>query len=228
MTRRTTSTLLVSALGLTVAIAAACGRSGGGDVENGFPTPTAVTLPYDVCVAHFEVDVADDPEVANLLLAVLLAENWDGSQSVSVDGANGALYADYHYAFAGPQPPDYVGALSTSATVTVTGTSGALGAAVALSIAADPAWYVTSSTADAVTGGAGSASGVLQPLADCLSGTCTFGTGGVGLMVNGSALTLGETNPDGVTVFYCRDLPASFAGWRPGKPLPPGFREVLR
>lgn len=210
-----------------VAITCACAGGDAGDAESG-ATPTPVVNPYEVCVAHFEVDAGDAPEVANLLLVVLLNEYWVGvEQDVDVDGTNGALYADYHYNFDGAALPEYVGAISTAATVTVTSSSNALGTAATLEIQTDPFWYLTTGTSSTLSGGAGTVTGELQPLSDCASG-CVYGTGSAALLVNGSALTLGTANPDGVALLYCRDLPDSFAGWRPGQPLPPGFREAFR
>lgn len=232
MTRSSTSKrLLLLACGLALASwAGACagGDDAAGDEGNGTPTPPASVNPYEVCVAHFEVDVGDAPEIANLLLVVLLNEYWVGSaQGVSVDGTSGALYADYHHNFDGAEPPEYVGAISTSATVVITSSGNELGTATQVEIEADPVWFLTTGTADTLSGGAGTASGVLQALSDCATG-CEYGTGSASLLVNGSALTLGSANPNGVALLYCRDLPASFAGWRPGLPLPPGFREVFR
>jgi hypothetical protein len=233
MTRTTTSTatrMLLGAVALAFGVAACTG--GDSDDEKGdnggTPTPTPVVNPYEVCVAHFEVDAGDAPEVANLLLVVLLNEYWVGvEQDVDVDGTNGALYADYHYNFDGPALPEYVGAISTSATVVITSSNNELGTTATLAIDDEPFWYLTTGTSSTLSGGLGTVTGELQPLSDCASG-CEYGTGDADILVNGSALTLGSTSPDGVALLYCRDLPASFAGWRPGKPLPPGFREVFR
>ena len=181
-----------------------------------------------MCVAHVEQDVGDAPEIANLLLVVLLNEYWVGAaQNVAIDGLNGAIYADYHYNFDDAvQPPEYVGAISTNATVTVTSSSNALGTSAQLDIAADPTWYLTTGTAGMLSGGAGTVSGVLQALSACLAGDCVYGEGSVSLLVNGSALSLDTASPDTVALLYCRDLPSAFAAWRPGRPLPPGFREA--
>lgn len=235
MTRLATSKriLLAGALAL-VSGAAACAGKGGdgaGDDDNGNPTPTPIVNPYDVCVAQFEQDVGDAPEIANLLLVVLLNEYWVGAaQNVAIDGLNGAIYADYHYNFDDlVQPPEYVGAISTNATVTVTSSSNALGTSAQLDIPADPTWYLTTGTAGTLSGGgAGTVSGVLQALSACLAGDCVYGEGSVSLLVNGSALSLDTASPDTVALLYCRDLPSAFTAWRPGRPLPPGFREAFR
>jgi len=231
MTRTTTSKLLLAAGASALLLGAACGGGGkngdSGDDDDGTPTPTPVVNPYQVCVAHFEQDVGDAPEIANLLLVVLLNEYWVGvAQDVTIDGLSGALYADYHYNFDGPNPPEYVGAISTSGIVSVTSSSNALGTTAQLDIPSDPAWYLTT-TAGTLSGGTGSVSGVLQALAACTGGTCDYGTGSAALLVNGSALTLATANSDTVALLYCRDLPSTFAGWRPGLPLPPGFREAF-
>lgn len=232
MTRASTKLLLAafSAAALAAA-AAACGGAGSDDNDpgaEGTPTPAPPFIPFEVCVAHFEVDAGDAPEVGNLLLVVLLSEYWVGDATpVGIDGLNGAIYADYHYNFDGAPLPEYVGAISTNATVAITSSNLALGTTASLDITADPLWTVTTDTASTVTGGSGATiDGVLQPLADC-AGDCIYGTGSASLLVNGSALTLGTANPDGIAILYCRDLPATFAGWRPGKPLPPGFREAF-
>ena len=230
MKRTTTSTrlLLVGALLALVAVACGSGDDAGSNGNEGTPTPTPVVNPYEVCVAHFEVDAGDAPEVANLLLVVLLNEYWVGDQqAVNVDGTNGAIYADYHYNFDGPALPEYVGAISTSATVIVTSSSNALGTTAQLGITEEPLWFLTTGTSATLSGGLGTVTGELQPLSDCASG-CVYGTGSATVLVNASSLTLGTANPDGVALLYCRDLPPTFAGWRPGKPLPPGFREVFR
>lgn len=232
MTRSTTSRLLLlsSVLALVLAAAACSGGSDskGGDDDNGTPTPTPVVNPYDVCVAHIEQDVGDAPEIANLVLVVLLNEYWVGvAQDVVIDGLNGAIYADYHYNFDGAHPPEYVGAISTNAMVTITSTDNQLGTSASIEIAADPLWYLTTGTGSTLTGGAGTASGVLQALSDCTAGACVYGSGSASIVVNTSALTLSTTNADTVGLLYCRDLPPSFADWRPGRPLPPGFREAF-
>lgn len=229
--KRASKKLLLAALTLAALAAGAAACGGGGNDESdgdggGTPTPTPSFIPFEVCVAHFEVDAGDAPEVANLLLVVLLSEYWFGDATpVGIDGLNGAIYADYHYNFDGAPLPEYVGAISTNATVAVTSSNLALGATASLEITADPVWSLTTGTASTLSGGSGAAiDGVLQPLADC-AGDCVYGTGSANLLVNGSALTLGTANPDGIAILYCRDLPTAFAGWRPGLPLPPGFRE---
>ena len=223
-----TGLLALSAAALAVAAASCGGAEGTADAGGPTPTPTPAGNTYEVCVAHFEVDVGDAPDVANLVLLVLASEYWLGdAQPVAIDGFTGALYADYHYAFGAPLPAEYVGAISTSATVTVTGTSSALGAASQVTIEADPLWYLVTSTADTVTGGSGSVSGTLQPLSNCPGAGCELGSGSVSVMVNGSSLTVGTADPDGVALLYCRDLPSAFAEWRPGRPLPAGFRELF-
>lgn len=232
--KRASRKILLAALSAASLAAgtAACGTggdAGDADPNAGSPTPTPPFIPYEVCVAHFEVDAGDDPEIGNLLLVVLLSEYWAGNGTETrIDGLNGAIYADYHYNFSGAQLPEYVGAISTDATVAITSSSLSLGATARLEITEDPVWSLTTGTGSTLSGGSGAQlDGVLQPLADC-PGSCVYGTGTAGILVNGSALSLGSANPDGIAILYCRDLPAAFAGWRPGQPLPPGFRDSRR
>lgn len=233
MLRRVRSTLLLPlAVTLVVSLASACGDpdDDSSPENDGSPTPTPAVNPYEVCVAHFENDVSDDPEVANLVLVVMAADYWRaplGPQSVALDGFTGAVYADYHYEFgAGTQPPEYLASISTAAMAVVTGSSNLLGATTALEIEDDPVWYGVTGTSGTIDGGTGSIAGTLQPLADCPD--CEQGAGSIALQVLGSSLTVGTGDPSGIAVVYCRDLPATFAGWRPGQPLPSGFREHVR
>lgn len=217
---------------LVVALASACGESDdGGPGEDGDPTPTPEVNPYEVCVAHFQNDVGDDPDVANLVLFVIASEYWRaplGPRTVILDGFSGAVYADYHYEFgAATQPPAHYASISTSAAVVVTGSSNLIGATTSLAIDDDPVWFGVSGTSGSISGGTGSLSGVFHPLSDCPT-DCEPGTGSIALGVLGSSLTIGSGDPSGVAFVYCRDLPTTFAGWRPGMPLPPGFREHLR
>ena len=225
MTLRRALVLITLLFTFAVAVAACGGNddSSGEDDGGGGPTPTPEVNPFQVCIAHFEVDVADDPDIANMLLLVMLTEFWTGGP-VSLDGFNGALYADYHVNFDGAEPPDHVAAISTNATVVVTGSGNQLGDANSVTIESDALWFFTTGTAGMLSGGDGSATGILQNLADCTAGNCEYGTGGVNLLVQGSALTVGESHPDGVTLLYCRNLPTSLAAWKPGEPLP---REIL-